>query len=192
MAWSATSLIEDLESRTVLLILFSVVALTLAGAYVYLLEAPIKEYVRLVRLSDEAAREVRSERSEIDAARLRRLEREVRDLEEFLYGQTPQHSASEMVSYIIGQLDVLATKHEVQLIGVKPGSVARVLMFEEIPFDVEVSGSYLHLFGWLQEAQRALHPMVLKEFHIAAGAEDEALRVSLRVVSYRPQRESGP
>ncbi|NIR31004.1 MAG: type 4a pilus biogenesis protein PilO [Gammaproteobacteria bacterium] len=186
MAWSADEILEGVEPRMLLLILFSAVGLTVTAAYFYMLEAPIKDYVRLHRLANASAMEIRTERREVSDARVRQLEQEVERLEQTLYGQTPQLASSEMVSYIIGQLDVLAKRHGVQLVGVKPGSVARVLMFEEIPFDVEVSGSYVHLFDWLQEAERALHPMVMKEFHIAEGAGHPRLNMKLRVVSYRP------
>ncbi len=186
MARNADRILEGLEPRMLLLMLVSVVGVTVTAAYFYLLEAPLKEYVRLHRLADDSAMEIRSQRRVVNDAHVRQLEREVEQLRQTLYGQTPQLQSSEMVSYIIGQLDRLATKHGVQLVGVKPGPIGRVLMFEEIPFDVEVTGSYMQLFGWLQQAEDALHPMVVKEFHIAEGAARPQLNMNLRVVSYRP------
>lgn len=191
MAWSADEILEGVEPRMLLSILCSVVGLTITAAYFYLLEAPIKEYVRLHQMADASVTEIRSQQREFSDAQIRELERDVEHLQGTLYGQTPQLSSSEMVSYIIGQLDLLATRHGVQLIGVTPGSVVRVLMFEEIPFDVEVNGSYMQLFDWLQEAERALHPMVVKEFRIGEGTGRAQLSMNLRVVSYRPYEGEG-
>ena len=189
MAWSADDILEGIEPRMLVLILIGVVGLTVTGAYFYLLKAPIQEYAEMRRLANDSAVEIRSQRREVRDEHVRRLEGEVEELEQVLYGQTPQLPPSEMVSYIIGQLDLLAAKHGVQLVGVTPGAVTRVLMFEEIPFDVEVTGSYMHLFDWLQEAEDALHPMVVKEFHIAEGAARSQLSMNLRVVSYRPYED---
>lgn len=185
MALGTSAILEEIEPRTILLVLIAVAALTVTAAYLYVFKAPVAEYLRLHRLT--AAAGTQTQRQQINAERIQQLRDEVGRLHENLYGQAPRDSANEMVSYIIGQLDALASKHQVQLVGVKPGSVNQVLMFDELPFDVEVRGGYAHLFEWLRDAERALHPLVLKEFRIATG--DNTLNMTLRVVSYRPREE---
>ena len=65
-----------------------------------------------------------------------------------------------------------------------------MLSFTEMPFDVEVTGRYFDLFAWLQDAERELRPMVVKQFQLIPHPQEKLLQMSLRVVSYQPLERS--
>ena len=62
-------------------------------------------------------------------------------------------------------------------------------MFDEVPFDIEVAGGYFDLCRWLQQVETELRPMVVKQFQVASKGAEKRLKMSLRVVSYRPSEE---
>ena len=92
-----------------------------------------------------------------------------------------------MESHVIDVLDRISARHGIDLVSVVPGEKAEVLMFEELPYDVEVRGEYFRLFDWFREVERELHPMVVKRFELAAGAEPDVIPLTLRLVAYRTQ-----
>ena len=57
-------------------------------------------------------------------------------------------------------------------------------MFEEIAFDISVTGKYLDIIIWLRKVEDELHPMVVKKFKMAGS--NDGLQTNLRIVSYRP------
>ena len=90
-----------------------------------------------------------------------------------------------MESYIVDRLDSISAVHDVELVGVTPGAAEEVLMFDEVPYDVEVEGDYFALFRWLREVERELRPMVVKEFNIRPLSKSEAVTMKLRLAAYR-------
>lgn len=176
--------LQQLRPPIVLLGMLAVAGMTLLGAYLYLFKGDVSEFSRLRQVRTQSALDVAAQ--EIDGAVLSRMEQHVEKLEAALYGNGSRLSPNQMVPHIIGQLDRLSGRHGVQLLSVKPGDAAKVLMFEEVPFDVAVNGEYFNLFAWLKDAETELRPMVFKQFQILPAGREGQLTMSLRVVSYRP------
>ena len=86
----------------------------------------------------------------------------LRDSRTELYGGSSQLPPEKMESYIVDRLDHLSAAHEVELVGVTPGEPEEVLMFDEVPYDVEVSGEYFALFRWLREVERDPDPVLCR------------------------------
>ena len=57
-------------------------------------------------------------------------------------------SANLLVAKVIGKLDQIAKQQSIRLIRVEPREIMPVLIFEEMPFLIEIEGSYLSLFKW--------------------------------------------
>ncbi len=173
--------------RPEMLVLYAAltVVLTGLGGWLYLLQKPNTEYWRLRETRTRVMQDVELVQRGVEAGEIGELEQTVKSLESRLFGRGANLPPGQMVSYIIGELDRLSDRHAIRLISVRPGDPSRVLIFEEIPFDVEVSGQYFDLFKWLQDTERELRPMVLKQFRIRPGGERDLLNMSLRLVSYR-------
>ena len=182
--------LEQVQPRMILTAMLAVCALTGLASYLYVFKAPLAEYAQLRGIHTQAIADIESEQRGVDTDQIGSMETAISKLREQLYGKGARLPPSQMVSYIIGQLDRLSGRHRVQLVSVKPGSTSRVLSFEEVPFDVEVSGAYFDLFSWLQDAEAELRPMVVKQFQIADAGTEKGLTIKMRVVSYRSPRAS--
>jgi Tfp pilus assembly protein PilO len=175
-------LLQRAEPRTLGLAMVATVALTLAASFLYVLKRPWLEYGRLQQtrtlLEAEVADEV--ERS----GEIARLTTAVDGLEQQLLRGSQAVPVNQMVAHIIDQLDRISGHHEVQLQGVTPGTSKPVFMFEEVPFEIELTGKYLDLYDWLREVEQELGPMVVKNYEVRPERDGEA-RMKLTVVSYR-------
>lgn len=101
-----------------------------------------------------------------------------------IYGGSAQVSEREVESFVIASLDEHARARGVDLVSVTPAPTKRVLDFEELPYDVELRGSYLDLFEWLRAAETALRPMVVKQFSLRPEGQSARVEMDVRLVSY--------
>jgi type IV pilus assembly protein PilO len=175
--------LNQIPPRMLLLLLSAVVGLTLAVSYLYVLKAPLTEYRRYRQT--RALLEAEVANGAQHSVELAKLENEVEALESRLLSGSQRVSVHQMVAHIIDQLDRIAGHHDVQLVGVKPGSINQVFMFEEVPFDVEITGGYFSLYDWLKEVERELGPMVVKKYDITPVGKANRTRMKLTMVSYR-------
>jgi len=178
--------LSGIEPRVLLMSLASVVGITGLASYRYLFKADLRSLVERRDARSRSLTEVTAESRAMEGRRIDVIKSEVKALESRLYGKSARLPPGQMVSYIIGALDAIAVRHHVRLVGVKPGTGGKVLAFEEVPFDIAVSGDFFGLYGWLQRAEEELRPMVVKQFHLVPLGEKGKARMELRVVSYRP------
>lgn len=176
----------QLEPRILFLALSVILVMTPVGAYLYLFKNSIHHYAQLKELRGASKREVALESQAVNSEQLQRISAQIETAQTRLYGKKLALAPNQMVSYVIGQLDQLALRHGIGLVSVKPGNQSQVLSFSEVPFDVEVTGRYFDLFAWLQDAERELRPMVVKQFQLIPQPQEKQLQMSLRVVSYQP------
>lgn len=110
---------------------------------------------------------------------------EVSEIKEKLYFQSEVRNSAELIPFVVKVLDGLSAKHDVKLEGVKPVAPAIVLMLEERPFDITISGDYKNLFEWVKDAEESLSPMAIKSFQLRPKRSDSNVEMHVRVVSYR-------
>ena len=177
--------VERVEPRAVVMVAGGLLAVLLLAAWFWLIKPPLHEYRLLNVEREQSASDVANRESSVDKREIDRLAQRIEELELVLQAGRDGDSANEMMATIIGTLDRLAGERGVVLNGVKPGPTSDVLSFEEQPFDVEATGRYFDLIAWLNDAERELRPMLLKQFHFRGADDKGGLAVSLRVVSYR-------
>ncbi len=164
-------------------------ALTLLAAWLYLLQPSLAQYRELAdSASPFAIADAETRAAENDGA-IAAIGREVQSLREQLYGSSSALPLEQIESYVIDRLDRLSVPRGVQLVSVTPGEPGEVLMFDELPYDVDVRGEYFALHEWLRAVEEDLRPMVVKRFEMSTGPRDEAVAMKLRLVSYRPRGE---
>lgn len=159
------------------------VGLTLLGSYLYLFKPPIAEYRQLKQTRAVLAVEAKS--AVHQAAELDALKQELERLHQRLYGGDGRLPAKHIEAYIVGQLDQISARHEVQLVSVTPGAGQEVAMFQEIPFDIKITGDLFSLFEWLHELEKGVGPITVKQFEITPEAAFKRLSMKLTMVSYR-------
>jgi Tfp pilus assembly protein PilO len=95
-----------------------------------------------------------------------------------------------MESFVIDALDRVSVRHDVKLESVTPGTVTQVVMFTELPYQVQVTGNYFSLFEWFRDVENELRPMVVKNFEMEKGRGSERIEMSLQIVAYRAEDET--
>jgi len=169
--------------RLLLFVMSFLVLMVPVAAWLYLFKKPVAEYRELVRT--RASLEVAIRESANLPAQMKMLTQEVALLTRRVRGEGPLLPAGQMAGHIIQQLDRLAPRYGVELVSVRPGLERNVQMFEEVPFEIEVRGSYFGLLDWLRDAEEQLAPLVVTQFGINAGKPGEALDMRLKMASYR-------
>lgn len=116
------------------------------------------------------------------------LESEIETLQNRLHGNTVNMPDNQMESFVIGQLQGISWRNNIELLGVRPGKGGQIQAFEELLFDVEIVGDYFDLYAWLQELDDELGFVVIKSFNIRPLDSTKAeprLTARLTIVSYR-------
>ncbi len=124
-------------------------------------------------------------------SRLNKAENELDEIKKKLYFQSEGRNSNEIVPYVVKVLYEISKKYNIRLQGVTPLEVKRVLMLEELPFDISISGSYPQIYNWLSEAESALNPIAVKHFSIRPASREPGVAMKMRVVSYRLPAEEG-
>ncbi len=164
----------------------AVAVLTVLAVYLYLLKPSVSRYRELAGIWSPVALESAQDNAASNERRMEELEAEIEALRGRLYGRTSTLPLEQMESHVIAQLDAISRRQRVQLVSVTPGAIGQVLMFDELPYDVDVRGDYFALFDWLRAVEDELRPMVVKRFQLAEDARTQRISMTLRLVSYRP------
>jgi Tfp pilus assembly protein PilO len=174
---------QQVKPGMLLLLMTSIIALTLMASYLYLFKQPFKDYLQLhqkrVLLKDEIHSGIplskQIESSEISVLSLKKK----------LYGESPQLPVNQKMASVIGQLDTISAGQNVNLTGIKPGDVTQLFLFQELPFNIEINGTYFSLFNWLYQVEKDLGPIVVKEFEISPENSTSKLNMRLTLASYQ-------
>ena len=182
------NIIKQFNPSLVPVIFLAMLTLSLLASYLYVFKKPLallnSGQITLQTLEEE---QKNSSPLETDIAK---LQERTALLEQELYGSDPNLPENQLVAHVIKQLDQIADKYDVKLNGVTPGNMRSILMFNEIPFHIDINGNYHDLYDWLQEVESRLGPMVVKEFDIQNNVADKQKRdMRLTIASYRQNDE---
>ena len=167
-----------------LMLMVSLILLTVTAAYLYLFKKPLKDYRQSQQTLTMLQRETQPDGISL-ASRLAALQSSNAELDRKIHGAAPQLPLNQMIARVIGELDRIADRHAVELDSVKPGKVAMRSMFQEVPFQVEITGPYLNLYDWLDDVERKIGPIVVRQFTLEPIAGTMARHLQLTLVSYR-------
>lgn len=174
--------IQSTEPRMIAILLAAILALTLLASYLYLFKQPMSTLAQKQQTLTLLKAEV--ERDMPLGQQIEELEKQVTDIKKLINASGQKLPQNQMIAYVIGQLDVIAANHQVQLVSVNPGTASKMFMFEELPFNIEIKGSYFDLYNWLKEVEVKLGPMVIKSFSLTADGQTGMRRMNTVIVSY--------
>lgn len=183
------ALLTRLDPRQQRLILIAVVAIIAAALFSYLLIPEIKKYNASV-----AARTVLEKVADSGddlSTQTAKTQSAIDELGRKLHGDLANLPAREIEAHIIGRLQKISWRNNVELVSVEPGIGDTVEMFREILFRIELSGDYFDLFAWLQDAEQELGYVVVKQYEMQpqdVTAESPNLSVRLTMASYKRVR----
>lgn len=178
--------LKRLDPRTLRLLMVAVVTITAVALGTYLiwpLATEYREASKALTMLERVARRGQAMDEEIRAAELR-----VTNLEKRLHGDMVNKSDNELEAFVLGRMQSISWRNDIELASVKPSKGSRVLDFEEVQFEVQVAGLYFDLFDWLRDLNRELGFVVVKRFTIRSTerqAAEPRLIATFTIVSYR-------
>ncbi len=184
---TAEQLIAEVDPRTLQLATIAIVLLAALAGALYLVKPAWVDYADVRFQHQQISSGVPGSDGGSDAA-LAQAEREVEDLRNTLYGGAASIPSAEIESFVVDALDRISEERGVRLLGITPDVPDAVLMFEELPYTVEVSGSYFAIHSWLFTVERELRPMVVKRFELTPSRDRNLVTLNLRIVAYRSDK----
>ena len=179
-------LLMETEPRVLVLLMMSVVLLVIAALGSYVIWPEFRDF-RASMGTLSVLRDVTSRGDDLDR-QMDVLKTSVERLDHELHGDMVNTPEKEMESFIIGRLQTISWRNNVELLRVTPGHGNTVRVFEEVLFEVIVSGGYFDIFKWLQSLDDELGFVVVKRFSLQPDGGSEAgerLKANFTIVSYR-------
>ena len=174
---------KQVKPNMLVLFMASLILLTVVAAYLYLLQKPLLERKRAQQTLELLTEEITQGKplgSKIDE-----FQNKMATLNLQLRGSGPELPDNQMMTFVVGQLDIIAGQHDLKLVSIRPGATKKVFMFEEFPFNIELAGSYTKFFDWLFQIENELGPIVIKQFEIIPVTNSSNKHFKLTIVSYR-------
>jgi Tfp pilus assembly protein PilO len=178
---------KKVQPRMLIFLLASLLLLPLTAAYLYVLKKPYTQYRKSQQTLSLLENELQTglSLSNLIASK----QQNIAQLDKQLYGSSQQLPINQIIAFVIGELDLIADKHKVKLISVKPGKLENRHIFHELPFIIELSGPYIQLYEWLNDVENSLGPIVVKQFEISPENTTAIRKMQLTIVSYRFEKQ---
>jgi hypothetical protein len=115
----------------------------------------------------------------------------IEDLKFRLHGDMANLPLKQVESYVIGRLQKISWRNDVELLSVKPATGQQVQVFSEILFNIELVGEYDNIYHWLWDAKNELGFVVVKEYGMSRRDnidDNPKLLAEVSLASYRAQQ----
>ena len=170
--------LQRFEPRQLLLIMSGFTLLLLTLLITYFISPQLKEYRGMLKSRDSLKRVVVSNSDLVNQLQLEK--KAITELNKKLHGDMAGLPLNQIESYIIGRLQQISWQHNIELTGIKPSAGATVDSFQEIVFDVNLSGDYFNLYSWIRDLNKELGFTVIKQFDMRPQEQN---KVSPRLVA---------
>ena len=179
---------NNVQPKMLLFLLVSLLLLTLTATYLYLIKKPFSEYRQSQQTLSLLENELQSGLS--FSSLIATANQNIAQLDTQLYGTSQLLPINQIIAHVIGELDQIADQHNVKLVSVNPGKLGDRHIFKELPFNLELAGTYLNLYEWLNDVEQSLGPIVVKQFEISPDPITEIRTMQLTMVSYRFEKDN--
>lgn len=180
------TIFDKLDARQLRLLGGGCLLLLVAALFSYVLLPPIKTY-RQALVTARSLEQAAALGPDV-SAEVARIEGDVAALEKRLYGDMGNLPSKQLEAFVVGRLQAISWRNNVELLSVEPRAGETIQNFEESLFQVELGGDYFDLFSWLEAVKSELGFVVIKEYEmrpIEESAENPKLAVRLMIASYR-------
>lgn len=180
------ALLQKVSLRELRLLLLGIAAILTAGTLVGLV-------VPNAKALHAAGKQVSSlEQAAQDGDELERhLGVQLEKIEELRYridGDMANLPVRQVESYVIGRLQRVSWNNNVELVSVEPAMGERIQIFQELLFNVQLTGQYEDLYRWLLDAREDLGYLVVKEYELQRRDDEDdnpRLFADLSLASYK-------
>jgi hypothetical protein len=114
----------------------------------------------------------------------------IEELKFRLHGDMANLPLKQVESYVIGRLQKISWRNDVELVSVKPATGQQVQIFSEVLFNIELVGEYDNIYRWLWDAKNELGFVVVKEYGMSRRDnvdDNPKLLAEVSLASYRAQ-----
>mgnify|MGYP001821117661 FL=1 len=122
---------------------------------------------------------------------LQEREANIEELKYRLNGDMANLPLKQVESFVIGRLQKISWRNDVELISVKPASGQPVQTFSETLFNIELVGEYDKIYHWLCDAKNEQGFVVVKEYGMRRHDnvdDNPRLLTNISLASYRAQQ----
>lgn len=105
-----------------------------------------------------------------------------------LHGDMANLPFKQVESYVIGRLQKISWRNDVELVSVEPATGQQVQIFREMLFNIELVGEYTDIYRWLWDTKNELGFVVVKEYSMRRDDDDDdnpRLLAEVSLSSYR-------
>lgn len=114
----------------------------------------------------------------------------IEELKFQLNGDITNLPFKQVESYVLGRLQKISWRNDVELISVEPAAGQQVQIFRELLFNIQISGEYDDIYRWLWDAKNELGFTVVKEYSMSRrdNIDDHPrLLAEVSLASYRAE-----
>ena len=107
-----------------------------------------------------------------------------------LHGDMADLPLKQVESYVIGRLQKISWRNDVELVSVKPAAGQHVQTFRETLFNIELVGEYDNIYRWLWDTKNELGFVVVKEYAMRRDDDNDdnpRLLAEVSLSSYRAE-----
>ncbi len=178
---------KNVQPQILVFLLLSLLILTIAAGFLYILKKPFAE----LRQSQQSLRLLENELQTglAFSALITSTQQNIKQLDKKLNGSSPSLPVNQLIAFVVSELDSIAKIHQIKLISVKPESIENKLFFHELPFVIEISGSYLNLYEWIDDVEKKLGAITIKKFVVNSVNTSYERHMLLTLVTYRFEGE---
>jgi hypothetical protein len=115
----------------------------------------------------------------------------IEDLKFQLHGDMANLPLKQVESYVIGRLQKISWRNDVDLVSVEPALGQQVQIFSEMLFNIELIGEYDDIYRWLWDAKNELGFVVVKEYAMSRRDnvdDNPKLLAEVSLASYRAKQ----
>lgn len=180
------SMLQKINLREFRLLLIGVGAVVTCAAVALLVIPNAKAYQAVSR--EIAVLRQASRDGDALETHLQEQHEKIQDLNYRLHGDMAGLPVRQIESYVVGRLQRISWGNDIELVSVEPTMGDRVEIFQEMIFNVQLSGKYVDLYQWLWEARNELGFVVVKEYGLERQDNDDdepLLLANLSLATYR-------
>lgn len=114
----------------------------------------------------------------------------IEELKFQLNGDITNLPFKQVESYVLGRLQKISWRNDVELVSVEPASGQKIQIFRELLFNIEIVGEYDNIYRWLWDAKNELGFTVVKEYSMSRrdNIDDHPrLLAEVSLASYRAE-----
>jgi Tfp pilus assembly protein PilO len=100
---------------------------------------------------------------------------------------TGKPAPDHLLVALVGAVNRLALAHGIGVTAVTPTQNVQTMVFDEVGFEAQVSGSYSALLAWMAAVEAAQPNIAIAGFEMQPAKTPGQILMTVRIAAYRPQ-----